>query len=285
MKREISFIVSENENNFSTGELLRIRGVSRRLVNKLKRTEDGITCNGVHIRTVDSVKTGDVISIAMEDSKVLEANSALNVPIVYDDDDVVVFNKPIGMPVHPSIKHQGDTLGNYFSYLYPEYTFRPINRLDRDTSGLCAVAKNAHSANVLQHNIDKIYFAVVCGVINESGRINAPIGREDESIIKRVVRDDGQDAVTDYTIIQGNDEYTLVRVKLQTGRTHQIRVHFSHIGYPLAGDNMYGGITKDISAQALHCGELSFVHPVTKEKIGLVSEIRDDMARLVENIS
>lgn len=281
MKRKIGFIVLENENGISTGELLKIRGVSRRLINKLKRTEDGISCNGEHIRTIDNVHTGDAVCIIMEDSKSLEANPLLKVPIVYNDDDVIVFNKPIGMPVHPSLKHQGDTLGNYFSYLYPDYTFRPINRLDRDTSGLCAIAKNAHSANILQRNISKVYYAVVCGKLKDSGVINAPIGRLNESIIKRVVREDGQEAITEYTIIKGNSQYTLVRIILKTGKTHQIRVHFSHIGYPLAGDDMYNGDTKDINAQALHCGELQFIHPITGNKIYLKSEIRDDMEMLL----
>ena len=195
--------------------------------------------------------------------------------------DVVVFDKPVNMPVHPSIKHQGDTLGNCFSAMYPQLTFRPVNRLDKDTSGLCAVAKNPHAANVLQGTLKKVYYAVVCGEIASGGRIDAPIGRAGESIIRREVREDGQRAVTDYTIIKGNRKYTLLRVILLTGRTHQIRVHFSHTGHPLAGDDFYGGSTADTAYQALHCGELEFVSPVSKEIVRVSSPIRNDMEQLV----
>jgi 23S rRNA pseudouridine1911/1915/1917 synthase len=189
----------------------------------------------------------------MEDSRTLNGNLELAVPVVYDDEDVVVFNKPVNMPVHPSIKHQGDTLGNCFSAMYPGLTFRPVNRLDKDTSGLCVVAKNAHSANLLQSTVSKVYYAAVCGVLEGGGRINAPIGRVSESIILRQVMADGQEAVTDYDVVTTNGRYTLVKVTPITGRTHQIRVHFSYIGHPLAGDDMYGGDTSDIKEQALHC--------------------------------
>ena len=266
---------------FNAGAFLKNRGVSRRLITRLKRQDTGICRNGVSIRTVDRLNEGDVITIHMEDSRSLEGNSMLTVPVVYEDEDVIVFDKPVNMPVHPSIKHQGDTLGNFFSAIHPGLTFRPINRLDRDTSGLCTVAKNAYSANLLQSSIDKVYYAAVCGVLADGGRIDAPIGRESESIITRQVRSDGQEAITDYTIIKTNAKYTLVRVKLLTGRTHQIRVHFAHIGHPLAGDNLYGGDTSDISVQALHCGEISFIHPVTGENIILKSDIRKDIQELM----
>lgn len=278
--RVVSFEVNDNEDGITVGELLKFRGVSRRLIVKLKRAENGISLNGEHIRTIDKAAKGDVVSIFLSDSKALEANSSLSVPVLYEDDDVAVFDKPVNMPVHPSIKHQGDTLGNCFSALYPDLTFRPINRLDRDTSGLCAVAKNAHSANLLQGSIEKIYYAAVCGKLERGGIIDAPIGRAGESIIRREVRPDGQRAVTEYTIIKENDKYTLLRIKLRTGRTHQIRVHFSYIGHPLAGDDFYGGSTEDISVQALHCGELSFISPVTNEAVNVVSPLREDIAAL-----
>ncbi len=280
--RTLEFVVSDSDAGQDAGAFLKRKGVSRRLITKLKRVPDGICCDGKHIRVIDIVNPGSVISIRLEDDKKLEPNGNLSVPVFFEDEDVIVFNKPVNMPVHPSIKHQGDTLGNYFSYLYPDLTFRPVNRLDRDTSGLCVVAKNAHSANRLQSSVNKVYYAVVCGIPPYEGRIDAPIARTAESIILREVREDGQRAVTDYTIIKNNEKYSLVKVILQTGRTHQIRVHFAYIGYPLAGDDMYGGDVTDTKVQALHCGEVTFVHPVTGKKIRLTCDIRDDMKRLTD---
>ncbi|MBQ8826403.1 MAG: RluA family pseudouridine synthase [Oscillospiraceae bacterium] len=277
----INFTAEEKENGLDVGTLLRYRGVSKRLITKLKRAENGIMLNGEHTRTIDRVKAGDIVSVFMSDERKLEANNRIKVPVLYEDDDVVVFDKPVDMPVHPSIKHQGDTLGNCFAAMYPDLTFRPVNRLDKDTSGLCAVAKNAHAANLLQGTLKKVYYAAVCGKIEEDGRIEAPIGRTGDSIIKREVRPDGQQAVTDYTIIKGNEQYTLLRVLLRTGRTHQIRVHFSYIGHPLAGDDFYGGSVKDIAHQALHCGELEFISPVTGENVHVVSPIRTDIEAIL----
>ena len=277
-----SFIISAEHSGITIENyLMKKNNFSRRLITRLKRQENGIMLNGKHARTIDQIYENDVLTVGFHDEKQLESNNALNVPIIYEDDDVIVFDKPVNMPVHPSIKHQGDTLGNFFSAHCPELSFRPINRLDRDTSGLCVCAKNAHSANLLQKSIEKTYFAVVCGVIKENGTIDAPIARETDSIILRTVREDGQRSVTHYQSLKYNDKYSLLKVKLETGRTHQIRVHMAYIGFPLAGDNLYGGDMSDISCQALHCGEINFIHPVTKEKVFLESPIRDDMETLV----
>ncbi len=255
-------------------------GVSRRLLTALKRREGGITCNGKPARTVDTVRRGDVIVLTLEDDKQLEANPSLSVPIAYESGDIIVFDKPSGMPVHPSIKHQGDTLGNFFAALYPDLTFRPVNRLDRDTSGLCIVAKNAHAANLLQGKCRKVYYAAVHGTTDEIGTIDAPIARQQESIILRCVRADGQPSVTHYKRLKHNRKYSLAEVRLETGRTHQIRVHFAHIGHSLAGDDMYGGSRDDISRQALHCGSLNFTEPLTNKTITVNSPLPDDMAEL-----
>lgn len=280
----------------SCGDFLRQCGVSRRLVTKLKRMPMGITRRGELIRTIDTVYTGDVIVLKNFDESFLEANEGLVVPVAYEDENLVIFNKPAGMPVHPSIKHQGDTLGNCFSAMYQGLTFRPINRLDKDTSGLCAVAKSAHAANVYSGKIDKVYFAVTEGkpvplgeiqgiewTETESGyRIDAPIGRAGESIIRREIRQDGQRAVTNYTIIKGNALHSLVRVVLETGRTHQIRVHFSSVGHPLAGDDFYGGSLEHCKVQALHCGEMSF--PLHNGDMMVVTcSLREDMEKIVSD--
>ncbi len=290
----IEFIVEIGCEGMTCGDFLRQCGVSRRLVTKLKRVPMGITRGGKLIRTVDAVHAGDVVTLKNLDESLLEPNGSLSVPVAYEDENLVVFNKPAGMPVHPSIKHQGDTLGNCFSAMYPKLTFRPINRLDKDTSGLCAVAKSAHSANVYGGKINKVYFAVTEGVplptaetngiewTENDGvfRIDAPIGRAGESIIRREVRSDGQRAVTNYTIIKSTNNHSLVRVVLETGRTHQIRVHFSSVGHPLAGDDFYGGSLEYCKVQALHCGEMSF--PSADGGIIEVScPLREDMKSLV----
>lgn len=183
--------------------------------------------------------------------------------------------------MHPSIKHQGDTLGNFFAAKYPDITFRPVNRLDRDTSGLCIIAKNAFAAAALQNSVKKVYYAVVTGYIDGEGIIDVPIAREKDSIIKRTVRQDGQRAVTHYKAIKSGKKYSLIEIKLETGRTHQIRVHFAYIGHPLAGDDLYGGSTEDICCQALHCGLLCFREPLTGKEITVTSPLRDDIQKLI----
>lgn len=279
------------------GDFLRYSGVSRRLAVKLKQVPDGITLNGKHVRTVDIIRAGDVVSIKNTDDSLLEPNSGLFVPVVYEDEGVIVFDKPAGMPVHPSHKHRGDTLGNCFAAMFPNLTFRPINRLDKDTSGLCAVAKSAYAANALAGNISKSYAAVTEGVPipmalenplikwyeTPSGyRIEAPIGRAADSVINREIRADGQSAVTNYTIKKENGKLALLHIALETGRTHQIRVHFSSLGYPLAGDDLYGGSLDLCKRQALHCREMRFVSPFGGEVL-LTSDLPNELKQLIMN--
>lgn len=277
----ISFTV-ESENPVTVQDYLREQGVSRRLLQKLKNRNGGLTCNGGFIRTVDIVVSGDVLVLDSEERNEIEPNSSLHAEIAFENESLVVFDKPSGMPVHPSVRHRDDTLGNLFAHLYPELTFRPVNRLDKDTSGLCIVAKNPYAANLLQGQCDKTYFAVVHGNIVGSGTIDAPIAREQESIIVRCVRADGQRAVTHYKSIKANEKYTLLEINLETGRTHQIRVHFAHIGHALAGDDLYGGLRDDIGRQALHCGRVEFILPETQEKITVNSELPQDIVKLFE---
>lgn len=255
--------------------------VSKRLLTKLKRVSDGIMVNGIHKKAIDRISAGDIVELKLKDDGALEPNSELDIPKAFENDGFIVYDKPVGMPVHPSVKHQGDTLGNCFSADYPGLKFRPVNRLDRDTSGLCLIAKNAYYAAALQNCTEKTYYAIVQGRISENGKIDLPIARERDSIIKRVVRSDGQRAVTYYKTVCGNEKFTLLEIKLETGRTHQIRVHFSHMGYPVAGDDLYGGDTSDISDQALHCGKLIVTEPITGEKIIIRSEIREDMKKIL----
>lgn len=293
--RQTGFKVPAEWDGKTCGDFLRYSGVSRRLAARLKHVPDGITLNGNHVRTVDIIRAGDIVSIKNIDESLLEPNGLLTVPIVYENEDVIVFDKPAGMPVHPSHKHREDTLGNCFAAMFPALTFRPLNRLDKDTSGLCAAAKSAYAANVLTGNISKVYTAVTEGVpipkpvksplikwyeTAEGYKIEAPIGRAAGSVINREVREDGQRAVTNYTIEKENGKFALLRVSLETGRTHQIRVHFSSLGYPLAGDDLYGGSLDFCERQALHCCEMRFVSPFGG-KVFLTSSLPDDMAKLV----
>lgn len=261
------------------------KNVSKRLITKLKRQPSGITRNAELIRTVDIVYPGDEIVLHIDDKDTQIPNSSIYVPVIFENDSFVVFNKPRNMPVHPSIKHREDTLGNYFSYLYPDCTFRPVNRLDRNTSGLCLAAKNPYSASIINQNFEKTYYAVVCGRLDGDGTIDAPIGRLQESIITRCIREDGQRAVTHYHVISSCDSYSYAEVHLETGRTHQIRVHFSYIGHPLAGDDMYGGTCTDITGQALHCGKMKIFDQDSNDFLQVRAPLNNDMTGLLDKFS
>lgn len=237
---------------------------------------------------IDVIHTGDVLSINLREDTNIKPNYELSVPIVYEDEDVIVYNKPPFMPVHPSKGHLDDTLANVFcahmNNLGIKAAFHPINRLDRDTSGLCVVAKNSLSTSILSKALEKQYTAVVCGNVSPKvGKIDAPITRLCGSIIKRCIAKDGQHAITNYKVESENTKYSLVRVNLETGRTHQIRVHFSHIGNPLAGDSMYGGDMTDINRQALCCNMVRFIHPITNICINLCIDMQEDMHKLMQN--
>lgn len=278
--REINIEVTTEHDGQQLMRLLSDNGISRRSIVKLKHT-GGITRDGEIIRTIDAVHTGDVIRIVFEDSGGLIPNPDLKADIAYEDEDVIVFNKPPYMAVHPSIKHSDDTLGNLFCAMFPDTPFRAINRLDRNTSGLCVCAKNRFAAAKLTKSVEKVYYAAVDGELKD-GEIDVPIGRVQDSIIYRNVTPDGQYALTLYSQVMYKNGHTLSRVILKTGRTHQIRVHFAYIGFPLCGDDMYGGSTELIQRQALHCGEVSFPHPVSGERITLKAELPEDIMRLFE---
>ncbi|MBE6901438.1 MAG: RluA family pseudouridine synthase, partial [Ruminococcaceae bacterium] len=262
-------------------KLLTDNGISRRSIVKLKHS-GGLTRGGEIIRTIDTVNEGDEIHVVFEDSGGLIPNPDLRAGIAYEDEDVIVFDKPPYMAVHPSIKHSSDTLGNLFCAMFPDTPFRAINRLDRNTSGLCVCAKNRFAAAGLTKSVDKVYYAAVDGELG-CGEIDVPIGRVEDSIIYRNVTPNGQYALTLYETVLHQNGHSLARVILKTGRTHQIRVHFAYIGFPLCGDDMYGGNTELIQRQALHCGEVSFTHPVSGERITLRSELPEDIRALFDN--
>ncbi len=284
MTRELSFVVTNGENGDTAERFLQNKGFSHKLITKLKAS-GGLTRGGKPLRTVDRVSAGDTVSVRIEDSGDIVPNPDVKAAIAFENEDVVVFDKPPNLPVHPSIVHYDDTLGNLYAALYPNSAFRPIHRLDKDTSGLVACAKNKLAAAMLGESggrIEKTYFAVASGEISQSGKIDAPIGRTDGSIIKREVRSDGQRAVTLYEPMLRKNGRTLLKITLKTGRTHQIRVHFAYIGHPLCGDDLYGGDRSDIKRQALHCGKMRLKLPLTGEVIEIESPLPDDIGRLLK---
>ncbi len=254
-------------------------GLSGRQLRRLKRAPKGILCNGRHIRSIDPVLPGDRITLHIPDIRSMEPNPALRAPLLFEDEDVLVFDKPAGMPVHPSQNHRLDTLGNAFAAQFPELTFRPVNRLDRNTSGLAAVAKHPIAAAALPGRIRKTYLAVVQGTLPERGTVTAPIARAEDSVILRCVASAGKPAVTHYRVLR-RGRYQLAEISLETGRTHQIRVHFSYLGCPLAGDDLYGGSTEDIRRHALHCARMDYTDRLGRVHT-IISPLPEDMQNLL----
>lgn len=247
-------------------------------------------------RTVRHVLAADeeltIIFPPEEPSGFLNAE-AMPVDIVYEDDWLLVVDKPPGIPVIPSHQYPAGTLANgLLAYFYQQHlaaTVHIVNRLDRNTSGLMIVAKHRFAHERLfkmqkQKQIHRRYLAFVEGVLSEAeGTIDAPIGRRPGSIIERCVDwQNGKRSVTHFKVLRRYDDRTLVAVRLATGRTHQIRVHFSSMGHPLLGDGLYGGETDRIGRQALHSFELVFPHPFTGKTLHLHSACPDDFARLSE---
>ena len=287
--RTIEYEIDELHSGMQIDRFLKGKGYSRAIITALKK-DDLLKLNGEHIRTVDTVKSGDIISVCFKDVSGAYPNASLNAERVYDDEDIVVFDKPAGIPVHTSMGHDRDTLANLFAALYPDSYFHAVSRLDKNTSGLIVIAKNKLAASRLMSDSAcrprKLYYAVTdrgfAEKYGETGEITAPIARENESIIRRIVREDGEYACTKYRVIYKSERYCLHEITLLTGRTHQIRVHFVHLGFPLIGDELYGGDTSVLSRQALHCGRLSFMHPVTGETHDISCDIPEDILSLFD---
>ncbi len=287
--RELVYIIDKEHSGMRADDYLkREHGYSSRSIKKIKLDKRCIERNGEHIRMVDRMYEGDVLKIRLPEEKRELRLSEIRVPVVYEDEDVIVFDKPADMPCHPSLKHPNDTLGNIFSSMCAErgtpLTYRPVNRLDKDTSGLVVVAKNAYMAAQLAGKIDKEYTAICSGSFPEDfGTIDLPIGRMNEDEIARYVTPLGQHAVTHYIVKKRFDNYAVLCIKLDTGRTHQIRVHMSHEGHPLIGDKLYNGDLSIMDRQALHCSQVSFLNRVSGKRVVLNSELCEDMKK-AENI-
>lgn len=280
--RIINFEITEKDDKKPIRTFLREFGVSASLLTKLKHTENGITKNGVFAKTIEELLTGDTLTIKIENSGSIARPMCIDIEIPYEDEDIIVLNKPPLMPIHESRNHIGDTLSNFVAYHCGEnMAFRAVYRLDRDTSGLVLVAKNELAAAKLAGKIKKDYYAVVDGTIENDGIVDAPIARCGDSIIKRKVDENGETAITEYFPIKSNGNATLVKFNLKTGRTHQIRVHMEHIGHSLLGDKLYGGDCSMISRQALHCKDIYFTHPITEKSMHITCDFPNDMKNLV----
>lgn len=282
--RRLEFTVSEADGGRQIRDFLRGFGVSSSLLKKLKSSEGGITLNGKAARTVDVMHTGDVLAVILrEDGSTPERLADSGAEYVYSDDDILILNKPAHMPVHESRNHRGDTLANAAACFLEDGTaFRAVYRLDRDTSGLVIIAKNTLAASKLSGRVEKVYYAVCSGILNGSGTVDMPIDRLEESIITRGVTENGDRAVTHWQSLETFGDRTLLRLRLETGRTHQIRVHLSYTGHPLLGDSLYGGDCTLIDRQALHCKTVSFIHPVSGKEIKADSDFPADFAALLK---
>lgn len=268
---------------------LRFRqGISRKVVISLKHLPEGILLNGQHARTIDLLHTGDVLEINLPETVRRLPPCDIEVPRLWWDHDVAVFNKPSGMPVHQSGGHIYGTLASVYATLCEKEgtpgTFRAVNRLDKDTTGAVVVARHQIAAGKLWKAVTKRYVAVVQGIpAPAEGIIDLPLEREKPLELRRIVSPDGERAVTEYRVLAAapDGSCALVGFILHTGRTHQIRVHMSAHGWPLLGDELYGGDTDAFPRQALHCAGVAFTHPITGEQLCLAAPLPQDMADLL----
>lgn len=267
--------------------------ISSRLIRKCKNHKN-ILLNNKSGSVNRMVYRGDVISMLLDHDENTFDPNPIEVIALYEDGDVLVVDKPPFLVVHPTKGHPEGTLANalsHFQYLRGQnYKIRFINRLDRDTSGIVLIAKNAYAQQIvseqMQSNlVDKKYLAVVEGIVEQDeGTIDLPIEREMELDIKRIVIDSGMPSVTHYKVLERYDSHTYLEIKLETGRTHQIRVHFSHIGHPILGDHLYGHKSNLIDRQALHCREMAFKPPREADKISVIAELPEDMRHLLKEL-
>lgn len=282
--------------------------LSQRRISRLKR-EDGIKVDGETAWTNRIIKSGDLIEVFINES-INEHIIPQNIPIeiVYEDDYFCVVNKNSNMPIHPAGGHRINTLANALIYYWLQnkqgtsVSFHPVSRLDKDTSGLALIAKNGHIHHLMQNEIyrrriDRKYIALLYGVVEQDeGTISAPIMRvSNDDIIRSVNFENGKIAITHFKVLQRFERYTLAEFKLETGRTHQIRVHTQYIGHPIVGDNLYqynnivsreeNDLIKEyFNGQALHAYKLKFSHPIYNKDISLTTDLPDNMLKFIFHI-
>ncbi|MGI6608420.1 MAG: RluA family pseudouridine synthase [Erysipelotrichaceae bacterium] len=296
MKRVLTFTVDRNSDNSKVADFLLLKNISRSCITALKKEKEGIKVNNKKQFTDYILKENDVVKISLAEkndyTKIVPVR--LDFEIVYEDEDIIVINKPANMTVHPSFKYFDSSLENGLAYYFlkknEDIVCHFINRLDKDTTGLMIVAKNRFAANILSQailkkEIERMYLALVQGQLaDKTGVISAPVERESPNSIIRIVNfESGRKAVTKYEVVYYNPEnnISLVKLELLTGRTHQIRVHMKYLGHPLVGDNLYNKTNRQLNRQALHSCFLSFNHPITNEKLTFNSGIPSDFTTLV----
>lgn len=307
---QFSFI-NEIDGSMVRGLLAR-NHVSKRLLSHVKFEDTGhLLVNGIEQNAIFRLKIGDQVTLVVPDEKDNEFLIPEDLPleILFEDAHYLVVNKPAGMPsitglIHPTGAMSNAVKGYISRQNYPDQAVHIITRLDRNTSGIMFFGKHRYAHALMspgspyRNRLEKRYFALINDTprassnehlqtniarLTESGEINLPIGRRDDSIIQRQVRLDGQgkEARTSYRMVQEKNGLALLDITLHTGRTHQIRVHFSHLGFPLIGDDLYGGNHELITRQALHCHHLQFFHPFTQKTIDIEQEMPEDMKRLL----
>ena len=293
MTRRLAYEIDKQHSGMRIGDYLRQRAYSRAVMIELKKTPQGIQKNGAWAGVNDVLKEGDLLTICLEEGasseKIIPTQATLD--ILYEDEDLLVVNKGYDTPIHPSLNNYENTLANQVMYYYAKqnqpHTFRCINRLDRDTTGVTVIAKNLLSASILSNQmmmrqLGRTYVAFVEGKVEAEGTINLPIGRAEGSIIERQIdHEKGQEAVTHFKrlgvgVCDGKD-ISAVALRLDTGRTHQIRVHMAALGHPLLGDFLYNPQNHMLTRQALHGARCCLTHPITGEKMQFITPLPKDM--------
>lgn len=288
--RKIEYTVSKEFDGTPLYYFLReCVGVSTRIIQTLRHTSKSVFVNGVESRVVDKVKTGDEIIIYLPEKTEAPLLWETELTVIYEDEDLLIINKPSGVSVHPTRNHPNGTLCNAVAaYLKNQgnenFVARAVGRLDKVTSGVMVFAKNAFVASKLNGNLDKTYIALAEGVLEGEGTVCVPIYRPDMNKTIRAVGEQGDEAITNWKALKSFDSKTVLEVKTVTGRTHQIRVHCAHIGHALVGDEMYGAkITEYMKRAALHCSKVKIIHPVTNEELTFVAELPDDFKKEMNN--
>ena len=295
MNRNIDYIIDEDSAGLRVEQFLRRKRYSGQNLSEIKRMPKSILVNGVHYYMRQELSKGDHLQVHICETKNSEKIPPTNLPldIIYEDEDLLVLNKPAGMPIHPSLNNYTNSMANALAYYFQSqgkpFIFRCCNRLDRDTSGLTIVSKHLVSGSILSdmtkyREVHREYLAIARGSVTPSeGTIQAPLGRKDGTIIERTVDwEHGEDAVTHYKVVKEANGHSLVSLRLETGRTHQIRIHMKYLGYPLIGDYLYNPDMEYMTRQALHSHHMEFTHPITGEHMSFTAPMPEDKARVMQ---
>lgn len=295
MNRNIDYIIDEDSAGLRVEQFLRRKRYSGQNLSEIKRMPKSILVNGVHYYMRQELSAGDHLQVRICETKNSEKIPPTNLPldIIYEDEDLLVLNKPAGMPIHPSLNNYTNSIANALAYYFQSqgkpFIFRCCNRLDRDTSGLTIVSKHLVSGSILSdmtkyREVHREYLAIARGSVTPfEGTIQAPLGRKEGTIIERTVDwEHGEDAVTHYKVVKEANGHSLVSLRLETGRTHQIRIHMKYLGYPLIGDYLYNPDMEYMTRQALHSHHMEFTHPITGEHMSFTAPLPEDMAQVMQ---